>query len=77
MQQASCRRPRVACRRTFGRQPHRLIEAALEVVAHLRVWLADRGDDPKAVHLYTALLGIATGLQMDWNEHSTPSVPQD
>lgn len=46
-------------------------------VAELRTQVADRGDDPKAVHLYTALLGIATGLQMDWNEHSTPSVPQD
>ena len=46
-------------------------------MAELRTQVADRGDDPKAVHLYTALLGIATGLQMDWNEHSTPSVPQD
>lgn len=44
---------------------------------HLREQILEHGDDQKRVHLLTAQLGVAVGLQMDWNKHSTPSVPQD
>lgn len=43
--------------------------------AELRGQIRENAEDGKHVHLLTALLGIATGLQMDWNGHSTPAVP--
>ena len=36
-------------------------------------WLCLPRFDSEAV--LTSLLGTATGLQMDWNEHTTPAVP--
>ena len=44
--------------------------------AELRGQIRNNADDAKHVHLLTALLGTAVGLQMDWNNHSTPAVPQ-
>ncbi len=42
----------------------------------LRGQIEEYGDDAKGVHLSTVLLGTATGLLMDWNDHSTPSTPK-
>ena len=43
--------------------------------AELRGQIRENADDAKQLHLLTSLLGTATGLQMDWNEHTTPAVP--
>ena len=45
-------------------------EQQLDAVAY-----GENADDAKQLHLLTSLLGTATGLQMDWNEHTTPAVP--